>query len=131
MLNLMKLCFLLVVILISSCATTKNEAIDFYFDPAKELLWLDNADPIEDFETAVSISDFRFAGLYGEGLDVPSVPWHCFDNKKDVKVIDSTGDLIDSEEHMRLKALAYKYASQFNERMLKHLNENYDYGCET
>ena len=102
-----------------------------YSNPANNLLWLDEANPAEDFQIAVSQSDYRFAGVYGEGLDVPAVPWDCIDYKKDVKIIDWSTDVIEGDEHLRLKRLAYEYAELFNGRMLKYLEENHDFKCET
>ena len=127
----MKMLYLLAVLLISACATKEYDPLDYYVDPGTGLRWLEDADPIKDFEISVYRSDFRFLGVYGEGLDLPGIPRHCLGSREDVRIIDWTTDEIFSEEHLRLKGVAEDYASRFNERMLEYLKENRNYKCET
>ena len=126
----MRILFLFVIILLSSCATS-----EFLFNhPAENLRWLENADPANDFEVAVNSSDFRFMGLYGEGPVVPIVDdigLDCIDLWEDVNYIEGTTDAALGNQHHKLLELAYIYAQEFNEKMLNFLIENHDFKCKT
>ena len=124
----MEIVLLLVVFIISSCAVPVEEELP---DEAKILLWLDKADPVEKFERAVSVSDYRFIGIYGEGPEVPAVNMDCIDLKKDVNYIEGTTDAILGDEHFRLIELANVYTQEYNGKMLNYLKENHDFKCET
>ncbi len=119
-----------IILLLTSCAAPVNESPWIPYE-AKLLRWLEGADPTIDFETAISASNYRFIGLYGEGLEVPVVDIRCVDHRKDVNFIEGTSDAIMGEEHYRLIQLAYEYAKKYNAKMLKYLKDHHGFKCKT
>ncbi len=126
----MKILPMTIILLLTSCAAPVNESPWIPYE-AKLLRWLEGADPTIDFETAISASNYRFIGLYGEGLEVPVVDIRCVDHRKDVNFIEGTSDAIMGEEHYRLIQLAYEYAKKYNAKMLKYLKDHHGFKCKT
>ena len=94
-----------------------------------EMQWLNQADPLEDSESAIARSDYRFIGLYGVGAYVPVVNIQCLDPEKDVKYIKGTSDLLENYEHSKLNAIAQVYAEYYNMRMLVYLQKYKELEC--
>ena len=94
-----------------------------------EMLWLNQADPMEDFENAIARSDFRFIGLYGVGAYVPVVNIQCLNPEKDINFIKGTSDALEGYEHAKLNAIAQVYADNYNIRMLIYLQEHKWFEC--
>lgn len=94
-----------------------------------EMSWLNQADPMEDFEKAIARSDFRFIGLYGVGAYVPVVNIQCLNPEKDINFVKGTSDGLEGYEHAKLNAIAKVYADNYNIRMLTYLKEHKGFEC--
>lgn len=113
----------IVSLILFSCNDSDNtELID-------EMQWLNQADPLEDFENAIARSDYRFIGLYGVGAYVPIVNIQCLNPEKDIKFINGTSDALENYEHSKLNAIAQVYAEYYNIRMLIYLQKHKEFEC--
>jgi hypothetical protein len=98
-------------------------------EASKPLEWLNDANPLADFESAIAQSDFRFIGLYGAGAYVPNVKMACLDYDNDIKFIDGSSDALMGYKHAKLNAIAQVYAGNYNTRMLIYLEKHKGFEC--
>jgi hypothetical protein len=96
-----------------------------------KLAWLNAADPERDFSKAIETKDYRFRGLYGYTLVVPSVNRSYISIETDVKPIEGTSDLVLGYEHAKLIAIALTYASDFNLRMRLFREQKLGFKCDS
>ena len=85
------------------------------------LTWLKTADPQTDATQALKQNDKRLMAVYGYTLHIPGTKPENFteyQNTYGLKPIEGTSDMIESEEHGKLNALAFKYAKQYNNIIL-------------
>lgn len=92
--------------------------------------WLYNADPLDDFNEAVKINDYRFIGVYGYSLNVPGVKLKCLDAERDVKPIEGTSDSSSSYEEEKFNAVAKVYADYYNFQLKKYLEGKNLFSCD-
>jgi hypothetical protein len=88
---------------------------------------LESSDVEKDAEEAVNRKDFRFVGIYGYSIHLPTVPDEKrFDviDEYGVRPIDETSDAIESETHGRLQNVTVEYARKYNAILTKHLKES-------
>jgi hypothetical protein len=76
------------------------------------------------YNNAINNNEIYFLGVIWEGLEFPGI-----NNIKDIQqyrtiIIDSTGDVIRSKEHLNIKNTARQYAERFNTKMLYFINES-------
>lgn len=87
----------------------------------EQLRWIETADPVSDAKKAILVKDFRLVGLDGFTWTIPGVPGNDQFRMRDkygLRIIEGTGDVISSDEHMRLLGRAREYARAYNEYLL-------------
>jgi len=92
----------------------------------RELARLKNASPERDFANAWANKDTRFVGIRGFTIELPGVPQQReFDLKEryGVNPVEGTSDVIDPPEIARLNAVATRYATRYNQILLRKLDE--------
>lgn len=90
-----------------------------------EVQKLQAADPVADFEKAWQQGDRRFAVVRGAGLYVPGIKEEkcaALLNQYGAKVICTPGDVNLTDEKKQLGEAGVKYATRYNELLLKKLN---------
>ena len=120
---------LFILVLLSGCQDT-----DYDKEMKKiknEMNWLNNANPANDVEKAISKKDFRFIGIYGAKLITPNIDINCLNREKDINPIKGTSDAVLGYEHAKLIAIAVTYAEYYNFRMMMYLRENENFKCNT
>ena len=120
---------LFILVLLSGCQDT-----DYDKEMKKiknEMNWLNNANPANDVEKAISKKDFRFIGIYGAKLITPNIDINCLNREKDINPIKGTSDTVLGYEHAKLIAIAATYAEYYNFRMMMYLRENENFKCNT
>src|SRR5512142_631472 len=94
--------------------------------PERELAWIKSADAERMFGDDVRRNRLRFLVVCGLGCDTPEVGVityaRCYRQHAGTRTIDETGDLIVSDEHMRLKEMAEALAKAYNRRALAFLD---------
>ena len=84
------------------------------------------ADPIADCQRAIARRDFAFLGIGGFTTEFPGVPefkrkyWHRYSHR----VIEGTGEFMAGREHLRLQAVASRYAAHYNRFLLSYLRSH-------
>jgi len=96
----------------------------------QELRWLYSAIPQVDVNSAIAREDFRFRSINGVGAVVPGIYINCLDRATQINPIKGTSDVNESREHEKLNKLAVKYAKSYNTKMLKHIMDTQNFGCE-
>ena len=82
---------------------------------------MENADAILDAGEAIKHHDYRFIGIYGEGLFTPSAPLPLV-NKYGVNPIKGTSDFQIGTDAIRLQRKAVDYAERYNRIVLDFIN---------
>jgi hypothetical protein len=94
--------------------------------PERELAWIKSADAERMFGDDVRRNRIRFLVVCGLGCDTPEVGpityTKCYRQHAGRRTIDETGDMIMSDEHMRLKHIAEALAKVYNRRALAFLD---------
>jgi len=124
--------FLLSIALLLSLVACKEKS-DFEKEQdryVEVMSWLNDADPRKDFERAIENNDFRFMGIYGYSLQVPTVKASCLDYDRDINPIEGTSDAIMGYKHAKMIAIARTYAEDYNSRMRYYLEQNTDFKCD-
>lgn len=92
----------------------------------KQLLWLEEANPIVDAQKAIKNNDYKFKAVYGYALIIPGIEpkkqKHIAD-QYGVSPIEGTSDDISGNDHARLINLAYEYAETYNKILLDKLGQ--------
>lgn len=121
--RLMKKIFILIFLFsLYGCKNTASDSID--------VVWLYEANPLEDFKESVNSNDYRFVGVYGYSLTVPGVALKCIDIEKDVKPIEGTSDSYSSYEEEKFNAVAKVYADYYNFQLIKYLESKNSFTCK-
>ena len=92
----------------------------------RELARLQTAAPEQDFATAWANQNTKFIGVYGFTLTLPGVPENrkpALIDKYGVNPVKGTGDYIEFPQTARLNAVATKYATRYNQLLLRKLGE--------
>ena len=88
--------------------------------------WLDTADAGRMIEAAIRAKRFELLSVCGFECRPPHIDLaqyrHCYSRAANLRVIDATGDVVDSERHMRLKTRAAALASEYNRLLLTVLD---------
>ncbi len=123
--------FLFIFIALSSQSCTYDDAASpDARNNTQELRWLYIAKPQADLNKAIQRNDFRFRSINGVGLIVPGIFITCLDRATQINPIKGTSDVNESREHEKLNKLAIKYAKQYNTKLLQHIIDTQNFGCE-
>jgi hypothetical protein len=115
------------IILLFGCEKSEFEVAQA--TEVEKMEWLLHASPSDDFESAINKKDFRFIGLYGNTSSVPNISKSCINIKTDVNFIKGSSETLYGYEHVKLNAIAHVYASDYNFRMLRYLEEKQLFKC--
>lgn len=99
-------------------------------EDVKELQWILNASPEEDFYRAIDREDYRFLGIYGMNNPVPNISKKCINVETDVNYIKGTSEVLLGYEHSKLNSIAFLYAKHYNYLMLYYLKTNKGFRCD-
>lgn len=80
-------------------------------------------DVISDLNESIKNNDFRFVGIYGYTIEIPSIDdgkWEKELKKYGYKMIEGTSDVIDD---IRLYKIARKYAREYNQGLLEKVKD--------
>jgi hypothetical protein len=91
-------------------------------DNLSKLKWLDNANPVQDAEKAISDGDLRLRAIYGYSLIVPGIErdeYDEYEKKHGFNPIAGTSDSLETSEHARLQHIASEYCLKYNNVILK------------
>ena len=102
--------------------------------PESHLRWLEDADPVEHFQANAKKNRGTFYSVCSFACGFPGLNgfeyYWCFAEYADEEIIDPTGDMINSDEHMSLKTVAVEFAQTHNRLMADHLTESGLIGCD-
>lgn len=73
----------------------------------------------DEVASAMRAGDYRFVGIFGEGIFAPGVPpFHKVTlDRKSLRTIEDTGDVIESGAHKTYIEAATRYAERYNMRL--------------
>lgn len=120
---------ILAVLASQACAYDKAASADAKTQ-TQELRWLHSTKPQVELNNAIQKQDFRFRSFNGVGSIVPGIYITCLDRDAQIHPIKGTSDTHESREHEKLNKLAIKHAKSYNTKLLKHIIETQDFGCD-
>jgi hypothetical protein len=93
---------------------------------SRGLDWIDTASSRRMLASAIAAKRFEFLSVCGYACGTPGIGFtqyqHCYNNGAQIRVIDPTGDVIESDRHERLKGRAAALATEYNVLMLRLLD---------
>ncbi|MCB0219700.1 MAG: hypothetical protein KDH09_08410 [Chrysiogenetes bacterium] len=105
----------------------QNDAVD-------ALRRFENLDPEEQLEADLRSGHIHFLAVTGYSTSWPGTDFievgYCFGDAATTHVIDETHDVIESDEHWRLKANAAEFAANYNRKLREHLRKSGLSKCE-
>ncbi len=108
----------------SSCNNDNQQTKDLVLPERVEIEVADNANWIDDFNESLKKGDFRFIGIMGYSLIVPSVSdYHeKFSKSNGVKIIAGTSDSYSDTEELEKSEFYKTYAKEYNNLLLEFLS---------
>jgi len=89
-----------------------------------EIQKMDLDHPEDDAAKNIARGDSRFLGIRGYSVSFPGTPDGSFASKRvqqiGFRLIAGTGDTVSGDEHMRLIAIATRYAGSYNRYIWYH-----------
>lgn len=122
-----KLFILIIVCLLSISVFAQEAKVKTNEDILRAELKKFNFDnPEKDITINLEKKDTRFIGVYNYAVSLPGIltqEQSYIKDKYGVRMIEGTSDAIESDEHAKLMTLAYKYAKEYNQKLLEILKK--------